>query len=256
MSPTLVLLAAGVLNAMAAPLLAMLHGGDGELGTLLPLITLALLVGLSGRRQHLPEAPLSGVLFALAVLIPSSTICWLAVALFALRLAAMAGGRMRVGLVLLAGVAGVALWQVFDERLLGSALTLPDAIVMTPLLGLLRAGVERSGNIVGVAGGHRIVVLAGCSTVQALPLVVLAAAVLGWLGRRDDWLSGLVLPAMVLFSLLNLGRLLLLGWSAESYHLTHGPLGQNLFDALVLLMLLGLAALRPARRRRAVRIGA
>lgn len=176
---------------------------------------------------------------------------WGATALLAAGLALPASAEGRAGQWLAAGLCGVMVWQAQALNWLGIWLVMPDAAVTQHLLGLLWSGVERQGNMLGWQGGHQIVVLAGCSTLLGLPLVMLgavaASSMTGHTPARGVILAR-ALAAGGMFVALNLIRLVLLAWTADFYKAVHGDVGQNVFDALVIAMLL-LSAGRPSRTR-------
>lgn len=56
------------------------------------------------------------------------------------------------------------------------------------------------------------------------------AQLLGGADRQRAWRACLAFA--VFFAVANLMRLSAMAWSSEVYHLVHGPLGANIFDAL------------------------
>ena len=216
----------------------------GGLFGLSPLMLLVAVIALLLWRAA-PVRPVSWGALAPAMamlLLPSSLLAWLFTFLLAAWLGWGQRGPARHAAWLLAGLSAAALWQVLGIRLLGDWLLVPDAVVVQHGLALVRAGIERHGNVVGVPGSHQIVVLAGCSTLQTLPLVAVGALAAGAL-RGAGFGPGRPALACLVFVALNLVRLHLLGWSAPFYALVHGPVGQNAFDGLVIALLLA----QPAR---------
>ena len=186
---------------------------------------------------------------AAALLVPSAMMGNAALLLFAVWLAWRSNAEARAGAWLFAGLAACGLWWGLGERFLAGAPLRADAAVTEFLLGHLLPGVTRDGNVVGVAGGHRIVVLAGCSTLNGLPLVLLGLAALslrqGRLAAGFWWRAGLT---ALLYAAANIARLTLLGVSSGWYHLGHSPDGQMAFDAFATLLPLVLAGRGGAAR--------
>jgi hypothetical protein len=253
--PAAAVLTAGLCGAWLEPLAnGWNEGAMPDISPLMLLIGVASLLALRGRGRLIGATPAASWLCVLALLVPSSLLAWAASGLYAGWVAGAARGGARICLLLLVGVAAAALWQALAARALGLWFMLPDAVVAEQLLRLLRGGVERSGNVLAVPGGHEIVVLVGCATLQALPLVVLGAMAAPYL------VSGLRPPprallaraglALAVYVPLNLTRLLLLGWSGPVYELVHGPLGQNIFDAVLIALVVLLPTPGMAARAR------
>ena len=249
----LFVLAGTIANGMAHPAIeAWKAQGLGATVSLFGLSPLALLIGATALAQMatapLPRHGMSAAWLAMgALLVPSSLVAWAVLLGFSLLLAAGLTREWRGGPLLAAGLAAGMAWQILAARLLGPWLELPDAIAVQHTLALFTSEVVRDGNLVS-KGSHEIVVLAGCTTLQTLPLVCLAAAAATVMrAPNEDWRStAWCLCSVALgFTLLNHARLLLLGWSGPFYNAVHGPLGQNLFDALTILM--AMAAPMPRR---------
>nr|WP_294511530.1 hypothetical protein [uncultured Rhodopila sp.] len=180
--------------------------------------------------------------FVLLLLVPSSLAAHGSLVLFALWVAAGTGGQMRSSALLFAGLGAYGLWGVLDEQIAGDWPLRADAILTQNLLHAVLPGIERVGNVLGVPGGHRIVILAGCSTAYGLPLVLLALAALSLRdGRLPPRFGRAALGLAVLYTAANLLRLCFLAVSAEFYRIGHGPYGEMVFDALVIAMPLVIA---------------
>lgn len=199
--------------------------------------------------RSLPPATLAlAAPFAALVLWPSSTLSWIAVILFGTAVALLGTREVRASALLFAGLGLCAIWSSAGEALFSSYLLPLDARAVSHLLSLLRPDAIQLGNIVG-NGSHRIVVLAGCSSLHAVPL-----AVLGWAALRltcgrtltiadGAWAAGLAIGLIAL----NIARLAAMAWSAPLYDAIHGDLGSMLFDGLVTAAIAA-AALREPRR--------
>jgi hypothetical protein len=180
--------------------------------------------------------------FVLLLLVPSSLAAYGSLGLFALWVAAGTAGQTRSSALLFAGLAACGLWGVLYEQLAGDWPLRADAILTQGLLQTVLPGVERVGNVLGVPGGHRIVILAGCSTAYGLPLVLLGLAALSLRdGRLPPHFGRAATGLALLYTAANLLRLTFLGISDEFYRIGHGPYGEMLFDALVIAMPLVIA---------------
>lgn len=251
-----ILLAGGCLNGVVSrmgeswqefgPAAAMGLFGLSPLEVVVAVIAVAMLARHSDKVQ--PSATgLAAIAFAAAVLVPSVLASWLSVLAYGTWVGWRSSGPARCGALLLAGMAFVAIWGSIGDRSLGQPLIDLDAKAVGVTLAIFGdAAVERAGNVVGFVGGHKIVVLNGCSTIYGLPLVLL---VLCTLYLRDDRPAGRRLAttaAMVAtgYAALNLTRLTVLGLSPDLYAVGHGPVGTNIFDgtATVLTLLAAEAA--------------
>ncbi len=175
--------------------------------------------------------------FVLLLLVPSSLAAHGALVLFGVWVSSGTTGQTRASALLFAGLGACGLWGVLDQQLVGDWPLRVDAMLTQGLLQFVIPGVERVGNVVGVAGGHKIVILVGCSTAHGLPLVVLALAALSLrAGKLPPRFGRAALGLAALYATVNLLRLTFLGVSDEFYRLGHGPYGEMLFDALVISM--------------------
>jgi hypothetical protein len=180
--------------------------------------------------------------FVLLLLVPSSLAAHGSLILFALWVAAGTTGETRSSALLFAALGACGLWSVFYEQIGGDWPLRADAILTQGLLQTVLPGVERVGNVLGMPGGHRIVILAGCSTAYGLPLVLLGLAALSLRdGRLPPRFGRAALGLTALYASANQLRLTFLAISGEFYRIGHGPYGEMLFDALVIAMPLAIA---------------
>jgi hypothetical protein len=124
-----------------------------------------------------------------------------------------------------------------DAALVGSALTMtwPD--------------VSWKENIVGIQGGHSIIIYHSCSSLHNVSLGLLC-----WVSiknlvrtdwrRSDVWVGLLVCTSVVA---LNVGRLYLAALSAENYAYWHGGTGEEIYNCVTTFMVL-LISIWGARR--------
>ena len=192
-------------------------------------------------------------LFMAAILWPSSLVAWLLTAALAFALILVLRGYARSGALLFAGLAAWEVWNAVLEPAAAGGLLALDANAVAGVLSALRDGVMRSGNVVGAPEGHRIVILMGCSTAHFLPLSILgAAALLLVRGERLGRAAFLGLAALAIALVaMNVTRLSLLAWSADLYHVVHGPTGATIFDTVASLMIVTAALVIPTRPQEA-----
>ena len=238
------------LNSAAAGLTPSLLGGAdaGRLGLTGPFTLLLICLTLYDHSEAVTPAPRWTTLgFALLTLVPSSMVATLGMAGVALSLAVQGRGPVRFAAACLVALALTTLWSGVGRALLAEPLLALDAIAVEALLAWAGQTPTRSGNIIRLGDGHAIIIFADCATAFLLfPALTLSAA----LGSRDAtrltrrFAFALASLCLALIAA-NLLRLCLLAISAEAYAIGHGPLGQNLFDAL----LIGLAAAAAALGR-------
>lgn len=230
------LLLAGWLHGAVPRLVAALRNGGGlsDSGGVSPVEIMTAAFAFAALVRGRAGAPPFGasLLFAALLLLPGTLAAELGLIAYAGAIAAKQA-EQRVPAALFAGLGVCALWWPVVERLAGQAPLALDAAMVNAILGQMLPGIARSGNIVGVPGGHQIVILPECSTLNGLPLVLLALAALTMRGGRLPRHLG---PAMVLvgvvYAVLNLVRLLILAVSPAMYRIGHGHVGLMVFDAL------------------------
>ena len=252
------LLAGGTINGLVYRIVEEWKGGGSE-GFLefFDVSPFELLVAGVGIRLLWDAGPLLGkaggaaaALYMLLMLWPSSLVAWLLVTAFAAGMAYGFRGPARTGAILFAALGVWEVWTAVLEPIAARSLLPLDAGVVAALLSLLRDSVIQNGNVVGAAAGHRIVIIAGCSTAHILPLATLGAAALVLIrGERMGFaaIAGIAGLAVALAAM-NLFRLTLMAWSADVYHVVHSPTGAMVFDTLTCLLIVSAALAIPTRR--------
>ena len=184
---------------------------------------------------------LAALIYAATVLVPSSLVSWLSVALFATWIAWHAPLKPRIGALLFLALALVMIWTSAGVKLFIDRVTAFDAWMLQHLLMLLSFDIQRNGNLVTAASGHNVVILLDCATLKRLPLGLLscfsASLLAGRLMPARPLLLSLSLLALGL-TLLNAVRLTLLSLSPQAYDLIHGDVGKSLYDALETLIVI------------------
>ena len=178
------------------------------------------------------------LLFAASALVPSSAVAALALLLFGgwMALRSFVAARFAAGCI--AGLGVCALWASIGQRVLSTPLLAADAAAAQWLLGWFVPGVLRDGNVLTTLAGHRVVILLACATSTALPVILLASAAIALrdAGRLTARWAGATALMGVTFICLNIVRLAWLSSSPGAYALVHGPIGQNVFDALQIVL--------------------
>jgi len=178
--------------------------------------------------------------FALLALVPSSLVATLGMAGYAMMLARRSQGPAHFAALSAIGLAVASIWNGLGRTLFAEPLLTLDAIAVEALLTWAGEAVMRTGNIVRLENGHAIIIFADCATAFLLFPVLGLGTVLAL--RDATRLNTRFFAAMASLCLAliaaNLLRLTLLASAPEAYAIGHGPIGQNLFDAL----LIGLAA--------------
>jgi hypothetical protein len=242
LSVTGLLLIGGWLHGVAAGMAwSWRDGADSDLAQAFGVspmeLMIAAIAGLGLYRGAAERLGLPALVFVLLLLVPSSLAAHGALILFGLWVAAGTTGPTRSSALLFAGLGACGLWGALGPQIAGDWPLRADAILTRGLLQFIVPGIERTGNVLGVPGGHRIVILVGCSTASGLPLVLLGLAALSLRdGRLPRHFGPAALGLAALYTTANLLRLTFLGVSADFYRLGHGPYGEMLFDALVVSM--------------------
>lgn len=183
------------------------------------------------------------------LLLPSSTLSWLATAAYAAYGCWRFPRAARLGAALFLGLALTELWSATLLAWWAPAITAIEARSVAAVISLFRDDIVQSANIVGRPGAHTLVVLTACSALDALPRALLGvfavAAFIGSFDARRCLVACLLATVVILVG--NQMRLLLMTWSAPFYDAVHGSVGANIYDLLqvLLVLALGLVASRP-----------
>jgi hypothetical protein len=180
----------------------------------------------------LPRNPWIETVAVLFALVPSSAIAWGGLLLYAGFLTWRTRGEAQIGAALFAGLAATSLWSAVAMSWLATPITTFEALMVANVLSFAVPDVAWSGNVVGPAGGFKLILLPACASADLVPKALLALAALtaffeGSCSRRALRLAALT---AVLLTFGNWARLAAMSVSAEQYELIHGPLGANLFD--------------------------
>lgn len=240
------------------------------LAELLNLTTLAAtVVGIHLLRQ-MPDAAVTrcdwvaATLVGALVLVPHHAASWLAV----LGLALYAGGRDRRSAPAVAAasvfflLAASSYWGPVLAQAFGSGWLVLDAALAAAVLAALVSGqVDHIGNLI-IAGDQTMLVTFWCSFLPNLLHGFLWYTVVAR-ALRPEWQARDLLALLGVCGLVltvNTVRLALMGLSADTYQWVHGPVGGNVFNIGLLLVIAAIAlhaapASRPDRGRGPARSG-
>lgn len=232
------LLVGGSINGFAVRIMESWHqnGAEALFFGISPfeLITLFIAAGLT--TQHSTNAsPRIGWLEALiliGIMLPSSVLSWVFVAIYAGVTASRTSGEQRLGALLFLGLALCSLWSSVVIKWFALPLTSADAYMVWSILSLFRNDLVLSGNVMGMATGHKVVLLVACSTAYALPKALLALcafAAASYPFKLSRFFSCLAIVSVFL-AFANWTRLAVMTWSAEYFEIAHGAIGANIFD--------------------------
>lgn len=246
------LLAGGCLNGFAARIVGTWPaGGMPSLPWfgLSPIELFAAFVAVSTLRsasdEPWPRPGIAELLTLALVLLPSSTVSWLASGAYAAYGCFRFPRSARAGAALFVGLALTQLWAATILAWYTPEITAIEAKGVAAILSLLRDDIVQSANMVGQPDGHTLVILTACSALDALPRVLLGVvAVAAFMGQIDVRRCGFACMAAAAAVLVgNQIRLALMTWSAALYETVHGASGANAFDLLQVGLVLGLGLL-------------
>lgn len=224
-----------------------IHGGETLLFGISPFEVIAIIVAVSlvmttNERDaeysvHWPEVLTLG-----ALLVPSSTVSWAALAAYSGWLAWQWRGEPRAGALLFLGLALTGLWGAIAIKWFAGPITAVEAQVVTAMLVPFLTDVSVSQNLMGVVGGHQILLLPACAGAYLLPKAMLGfAAVTLFMGTTRPVRSLVIIGAVaaMTLALANWARLAWMTWSHYDYSIVHGAIGANLFDVLQTAIIIG-----------------
>jgi hypothetical protein len=240
----------GAANGVARPALSSVEENgvwvalNDALGTS-PIVWAALAIGFS-MLHRVPGRPLRAVdhlaitAATILYLVPIATAAWIGLAVQATALLSAGDGtrRERAAAAILLAVALRYPVNAVALNVLAAPLLTVDASLVAGLLELTTGEGGRVGNIVIGPGGHRLLILTGCSSYTNLSLMLLAwftatrALVESW--RPHLFLHGMSVAAAVVG--LNALRLVFMASGPNAYLFLHDGAGVPLFEGAVLVV--------------------
>jgi len=184
-------------------------------------------------------------IFLIALLVPSSTVSWLATFLYAIFHAARSKSNEQNAALLFAALSICSIWSSVIMKSIAVPVTNLEASIVWHAISYLRDDLMLNGNIIGIPDGHRIVLLIACTALYGLPKAALGyAAISLYLGnsKAKSLLAGLS-ATIIFYAAANLVRLIAMTWSEEAFHIAHGAIGANIFDGLTTAAIFAIAFL-------------
>jgi hypothetical protein len=181
-------------------------------------------------------------LLALGALVPSSLAAWTAL-LAVSALGIVFDKRRRLAHQLPLALAATQLWKAVGFKVLASPVVEVEAAVLAAVLRLIGFDATVIGNVIRITPEHSLILLAGCSALSDLGVILL-----GWTAVFMLVRPGLQVPvrrlALVAVATiaLNILRLVLMSWDQDWYDLVHNGMGASVYDAVLcaLVMTAGL----------------
>lgn len=235
----LIVLLGGVINGFAVRVMesVRIHGLDTLLFGISPFELIATAVAAHLLFVSVPTTKFRpGWAEAIALilfLVPSSTASWIGVTLYGAWRAYLTRGDARVGAALFSALGVTALWASVFMNWFAAPITTVEAHFVTGLLHLIRGDVSVSANLMGVVGGHQVLLLPACASAYLIPKAIVALAALTvFMGAKWNTRGflRLALVTVGILALLNWVRLAIMTMSYPHYELAHGPIGANIFD--------------------------
>jgi hypothetical protein len=201
-----------------------------------------------------PASFVSLGLLAVGALVPSSLAAW--TALFTVSAIGILFDRSRyLAHQLPLALAVTQMWKAVGFKVLASPVVAAEASILGALLNFIGFNVQVIGNVVQITPQHSLILLAGCSALSDLGVILLGWTAVFMLVRPGIqvpfWRLAVVGGATVV---LNLLRLILMSLNQEWYDFVHNGLGASFYDALLCALVIsaGLfypetAGLQPAR---------
>jgi hypothetical protein len=225
---------------------------------------LLLIAAVAARTIYLSDAATGPVnlvsfgLLAVGVLVPSSMAAW--TTLFAVSAVGIVVDKhRRLAHQLPLALATTQMWKAVGFKVLASPVVEVEAAVLGGVLRLIGFDATVIGNVIRITPDHSLILLAGCSALSDLGVILL-----GWTAVFMLVHPGVQVPLRRLALLagttiaLNIVRLVLMSLDQDWYELVHNGMGASVYDALLcaLVMTAGLVQAPPQGQvKTASRIG-
>ncbi len=176
-----------------------------------------------------------------ALLVPSSTVSWAALVLYSGLIAWRGTGQARLGALIFSGLGACALWSSLVMNWLAMPITTAEALIVSNLLSFYSLDVAWNGNVVGLAGGFKLILLPACASADLVPKAMLSLAAIAAIcdAPFDRRFALTAVSVGILLSIGNWIRLAIMAISAEHYDFMHGVIGANFFDLYQTALILG-----------------
>ena len=191
------------------------------------------------------------LLFLTALLLPSSSASWLATLCYAIFHAMRSRNNERCATLLFAALSACSIWSSILMKWIAVPVTNFEASLIWHSVSLFRSDLILDGNIIGIPDSHRIVLLIACTTAYGLPKAALGfMAITLFFGNLNpkSIIKGLS-ATLILYATTNIIRLISMAWSDHVFHIAHGPIGSNIFDATTTAAIFAIAFLTSGVRK-------
>jgi hypothetical protein len=220
----------------------------------LPVSPVLVLIAAVAARTIYLSAPSSGLvnaiflgLLAIGALVPSSLAAW--TTLFAVSaLGVMADKYRRLAHQLPLALAATQLWKGVGFKVLASPVVEAEAAVLGTVLRLMGFDATVIGNVIRITPEHSLILLAGCSALSDLGVILLGWTAIFMLVQPvvQVPLRRLALVAGATITL-NIVRLVLMSLDQDWYELVHNGMGASVYDAVLCVLVMTAGLLYPAR---------
>lgn len=230
------LVAISILNGLSYELFTWMSAEhDWTLSPAFFLIAVVVLYGLTRERVNPINSIWLGV-WGLALLVPSSTVSWLALCAMAL-MAAFSNQKKDLH-ILIVLLSLSELCKAFVFKLVSLPVLEFETALVTLLIQPIIAGVYAVDNLIVIPSGYYLSMSYGCSALLNLSFILITWASVHYVVHQKlpDFLG--TLTVSVVFFLLNTARILVMSMDYDWYVFAHDGDGKPLFDGLVMLLLL------------------
>ncbi|WP_310618956.1 hypothetical protein [Flexibacterium corallicola] len=170
-------------------------------------------------------------------LVPSSLIAWSVLLVLCVASYIVDRGSRRSYLIIM-GLCFVVIWRAIGLKVAGTTLYEIEAWVIAKIYSTFIGSAESIGTLILAEGGQPLVMRRDCSAFSQMGTVIIGFAAFYTLANGNRPFFAWWLPTLVTsIVLLNLGRLLLMAHSPETYEFAHGPDGGMIYDGLLSLLI-------------------
>jgi hypothetical protein len=221
---------------------------------------LILIVAVAARTIYLstpavgPASVVALALLALGTLIPSSSAAW--TVLFAVSaLGIVFDTTRRAAHHLPLALAVTQMWKAVGFKVLASPVVDAEAVILGAVLRLIGFDADVVGNVIRTTPEHSLILLAGCSALSDLGVILLGWTAVFMLVRPGVQVPvsrlAIVAGATIVFNIL---RLVLMAINQEWYDLVHNGMGASIYDAVLCALVMTAGLYHPETDGEALRV--
>jgi hypothetical protein len=172
-------------------------------------------------------------LLAVGALVPSSLAAWVALSAVSI-IGILFDSQRRLAHQLPLALAVTQMWKAVGFKVLATPVVGAEAAILGWLLNLIGFNVVVVDNVIRITADHSLILLAGCSALSDLGVILLGWTAVFMLFRPGVqvpcWRLAVVGGATVV---LNLLRLILMAIDQQWYDLVHNGVGASIYDAVL-----------------------